>query len=129
MSKRVISTTAAGPPLGAYSQGIRAGDFIFVTGCGPIHPETAEVTGQTVEEQTEMVLNNIEAILGAGGASLADLVKATVHLADETEFPRFNEVYARRVPDPRPVRTTVGSGLRQVPGMLVEIDVIAYVGP
>jgi 2-iminobutanoate/2-iminopropanoate deaminase len=129
MPKRVISTTAAGPPLGAYSQGIRAGDFIFVTGCGPIHPETAAVTGETVEEQTEMVLNNIEAILGAGGASLADVVKATVHLADETEFPRFNEVYARRVPEPRPVRTTVGSGLRQVPGMRVEIDVIAYVGP
>jgi 2-iminobutanoate/2-iminopropanoate deaminase len=129
MPKQVISTTAAGPPLGAYSQGIRAGDFIFVTGCGPIHPETAAVTGDTVEEQTEMVINNIEAILVAGGASLADIVKATVHLLDEMEFPRFNEVYARRVPEPRPVRTTVGSGLKQVPGMRVEIDVIAYVGP
>jgi len=50
-------------------------------------------------------------------------------LADETEFPRFNEVYAARIPEPRPVRTTVGSGLRQVPGMRVEIDVIAYDGP
>ena len=55
-------------------------------------------------------------------------MKATVHLADETTFPEFNEVYASRMPEPRPVRTTVGSGLRQVPGMLVEIDVIAYVG-
>jgi enamine deaminase RidA (YjgF/YER057c/UK114 family) len=51
-----------------------------------------------------------------------------VHLVDETEFPRFNEVYARRFPEPRPVRTTVGSGLRQVPGIRVEIDVTAYVG-
>ena len=128
MPKQVIQTDKAGPPLGAYSQGIRAGDFIFVTGCGPIDPVTAQVTGETVEQQTEVVINNLAAILEAGGATLADVVKATVHLADETEFPRFNEVYARRFPEPRPARTTVGSGLRQVPGMRVEIDLIAYVG-
>ena len=128
MAKHVIRTESAGPPLGAYSQGIRAGDFIFVSGCGPIDPATGTVKGDTVEQQTELVLNNISAILEAGGATLADVVKATVHLADETEFPSFNEVYARRMPEPRPVRTTVGSGLRQVPGMLVEVDVTAYVG-
>ena len=128
MPKNVIQTDKAGPPLGAYSQGIRAGDFIFVTGCGPIDPETAEVRGQTVEEQTEVVIDNIVAILESGGASLADVVKATVHLLDETEFPKFNQVYARRFSEPFPVRTTVGSGMRQVPGMRVEIDVIAYVG-
>ena len=128
MPKQVLQTDKAGPPLGAYSQGIRAGDFIFVTGCGPIDPATAQVTGETVEEQTEVVIDNLSAILEAGGATLADVVKATVHLADETEFPRFNEVYARRFPEPRPARTTVGSGLRQVPGMRVEIDLIAYVG-
>jgi 2-iminobutanoate/2-iminopropanoate deaminase len=128
MPKQVIQTDKAGPPLGAYSQGYRAGDFVFVTGCGPIDPETATVSGETIEEQTEVVISNIEAILEAGGATLADVVKATVHLSDETEFPRFNEVYARRFPEPRPVRTTVGSGMRQVPGMRVEIDVTAYVG-
>jgi 2-iminobutanoate/2-iminopropanoate deaminase len=128
MPKQVIQTDKAGPPLGAYSQGYRAGDFVFVTGCGPIDPETAKVSGETIEEQTEVVISNIEAILEAGGATLADVVKATVHLSDETEFPRFNEVYARRFPEPRPVRTTVGSGMRQVPGMRVEIDVTAYVG-
>ena len=128
MPKQPIRTESAGPPLGAYSQGIRAGDFVFVSGCGPIDPGTGGVRGTTVEEQTELVLDNVAAILAAGGASLADVVKATVHLLDETEFPSFNEVYARRMPEPRPVRTTVGSGLRQVPGMLVEIDVIAYVG-
>ena len=128
MPKQVITTDSAGPPLGAYSQGIRAGDFIFVSGCGPIDAVTSQVGGATVEEQTEVVLDNITAILAAGGAGLADVVKATVHLADETEFPKFNEVYSRRMPEPRPVRTTVGSGLRQVPGMLVEIDVTAYVG-
>jgi 2-iminobutanoate/2-iminopropanoate deaminase len=128
MGKKVIHTDAAGPPLGAYSQGIRAGDFVFVSGCGPIDPATGGVRGTTVAEQTELVLDNVTAILEAGGASLTDVVKATVHLADEREFPVFNEVYSRRMPEPRPVRTTVGSGLRQVPGMQVEIDVIAYVG-
>ncbi len=128
MPKQLITTDKAGPPLGAYSQGYRAGDFVFVTGCGPIDPQTASVRGDTIEEQTDLVIDNIEAILEAGGATLADVVKATVHLADETEFPRFNEVYARRFPEPRPARTTVGSGMRQVPGMRVEIDVIAYVG-
>ena len=120
MPKQAIHTDLAGPPLGAYSQGIRAGDFVFVSGCGPIDPATGEVRGETVEEQTELVISNIEAILAAGGATLADVVQATVHLLDETEFPRF--------PEPRPVRTTVGSGLRQVPGIRVEINVTAYVG-
>jgi 2-iminobutanoate/2-iminopropanoate deaminase len=128
MPKQVIQTDKAGPPLGAYSQGIRAGDFVFVTGCGPIDPVTAQVKGETIEEQTEVVIANIEAILEAGGATLHDVVQATVHLLDETEFPRFNAVYARRFPEPRPVRTTVGSGLRQVPGIRVEINVTAYVG-
>jgi 2-iminobutanoate/2-iminopropanoate deaminase len=128
MPKQPLHSDQAGPPLGAYSQGIRAGDFIFVSGCGPIDPATAQVRGDTVTEQTELVLDNVTAILAAGGAGLEDVVKATVHLADETTFPEFNDVYARRMPEPRPVRTTVGSGLRQVPGMRVEVDVIAYVG-
>ena len=129
MPKKVIQTPNAGPPMGAYSQGMRAGDFVFVTGCGPIDPQTGAVRGVTLEEQTNVTIDNIAAILDAAGASLADVVKATVHLADEVEFPRFNAVYAQRMPEPRPVRTTVGSGLRQVPGMQLEIDVIAYDGP
>jgi 2-iminobutanoate/2-iminopropanoate deaminase len=127
MPKKVIRTDDAAPPLGAYSQGMRAGDFIFVTGCGPIGID-GTVSGETVAEQTEVAINNIEAILKAGGATMADVVKATCHLLDATTFPEFNEVYARRFPEPRPVRTTVGSDMRQVPGMKVEIDVIAYVG-
>lgn len=128
MPKQAIHTDKAGPPLGAYSQGTRAGDFLFVSGCGPIDPGTGQVRGETIEEQTELVISNIEAILEAGGATLADVVQATVHLLDETEFPRFNAVYAARFPDPKPVRTTVGSGLRQVPGIRVEINVTAYLG-
>jgi 2-iminobutanoate/2-iminopropanoate deaminase len=128
MPKQVIRTDEAGPPLGAYSQGFKAGDFVFVTGCGPIDPKTGKVSGESIEEQTEVVINNIEAILKAANASLDDVVKATVHLLDTGLFPRYNEVYARRFKEPRPARTTVGSNLHQVPGMLIEIDVIAYVG-
>lgn len=128
MAKKVIQTSAAGPPLGAYSQGFRVGDFVYVTGTGPIDPDTSKVRGETIEEQTELVIDNIEAVLEAADAGLADVVKATVHLNDTDLFPRFNEVYANRFPEPRPVRTTVGSNLGQVPGMQVEIDVVAYVG-
>jgi 2-iminobutanoate/2-iminopropanoate deaminase len=127
--KQIITTPDAGPPLGAYSQGVRAGDFVFVTGCGPIAPDTGALKGDTVEEQTEVVMDNLEAIAKAAGVTLADVVKSTVHLADPADFPRFNDVYARRMPEPRPARTTVGSDLGAVRGMLVEIDVIAYDGP
>ena len=128
MPKQIIQTSQAAPPLGAYSQAIRAGDFLFVTGCGPIDPQTAQVKGDTIEEQTEVVIDNLTRILEAGGATLADAVKVTVHLHDPAEFSRFNAVYARRFPEPRPARTTVGSNLGAVPGMRVEIDLIAYLG-
>jgi 2-iminobutanoate/2-iminopropanoate deaminase len=129
MGKQIITTSDAGPPLGAYSQGVRAGDFVFVTGCGPIASDTGALKGDTIEEQTEVVIDNLEAILTAAGVTLADVVKATVHLTDPGEFSRFNEVYARRIPEPRPARTTVGSDLSAVENMRVEIDVIAYDGP
>jgi 2-iminobutanoate/2-iminopropanoate deaminase len=128
MPKQEIQTDEAARPLGAYSQGIRAGDFVFVTGCGPVDPHTGELSGETVEEQTAVVIDNVEAILRAADATLADVVKATVHLADEMEFSTFNDVYAQRFPKPWPVRTTVGSGMRHAAGMRVEIDVVAYTG-
>ena len=81
--------------------------------------------GDTVEEQTARVLENIKAILEAGGASLADVVKVSAHLSDLSLFERYNKVYATYFPDPKPTRTTVGS---QLLGILVEIDAIAYVG-
>lgn len=126
MGKYVIQAKDAAPPRGAYSQGWRAGDFIFVTGTGPIDPQTNQLAGDTIEAQTEQVISNIESVLKADGASLADVVKVTVHLSDTSLFARYNAVYARRFPKPFPVRTTVGSDLRQLPGMLVEIDCIAY---
>jgi 2-iminobutanoate/2-iminopropanoate deaminase len=125
MPKQQITTASGASPAGAYSQGIRAGDFVFVAGQGPLDPATGQVVGETIEEQTERTLENVKAILEAAGASLADVVKASVHLSDLTLFPRYNEVYAGYFPDPKPARTTVGSALL---GIMVEIDVIAYVG-
>jgi 2-iminobutanoate/2-iminopropanoate deaminase len=125
MSKQQITTRSGASPIGAYSQGLRVGDFIFVSGQGPLDPETGQIVGTTVEEQTACVLENIKAILAAGGATLADVVKVGAHLSDLSLFERYNKVYATYFPDPKPTRTTVGS---QLLGILVEIDAIAYVG-
>jgi len=124
MGKQRISTTTGAQPVGAYSQGLRAGDFVFVSGQGPLDPKTGKVVGDNIEEQTARVLENIKAILEAGGAGMADVVKVSAHLSDMSLFERYNRVYASYFPDPKPTRTTVGS---QLPGILVEIDAIAYV--
>ena len=126
MGKYVIQSKRGAPPLGAYSQGWRAGDFIFVTGTGPIDPVTGKIVAEAIEAQTEQTISNLEAILEADGAALPDVVKVTVHLHDPSLFPRYNAVYARRFTKPYPVRTTVGSNLGALPGMLIEIDCIAY---
>ncbi len=127
MAKHVIRAEGGALPLGAYSHGWRAGDFIYVTGTGPINPE-GKVVGDTIEEQTNFTIDNIEAVLRAEDASLADVIKVNVHLIDTTLFARYNKVYAKRFSEPYPARTTVGSDLHQVPGMLIEIEAIAYVG-
>jgi 2-iminobutanoate/2-iminopropanoate deaminase len=125
MPKQQILTSNAPAPGGAYSQALRAGDFLYTAGMGPWHPSTKQVVGETIEEQTTQTLENIQAILAAAGLGMEDVVKTTVHLSDLSLFPRFNEIYARFFPDPKPVRTTVGSTLL---GILVEIDVVAYTG-
>lgn len=126
MAKYVIQSKKGAPPQGAYSQGWRAGDFLFVTGTGPIDPASGAMAGDTIEQQTEQTIDNISAILEADGAALSDVVKVTVHLSDTSLFARYNAVYARRFSQPYPVRTTVGSDLGHAPGMLIEIDCIAY---
>ena len=126
MSKHVIQSERGAAPQGAYSQGWRAGDFIFVTGTGPLDPSSGKLVGSEIEQQTEQTVDNIAAILAAEGASLGDVVKVNVHLSDNGLFARYNAVYAKRFMKPYPVRTTVGSDLRHTPGMLIEIDCIAY---
>jgi 2-iminobutanoate/2-iminopropanoate deaminase len=127
MAKYEIQSKRGAPPRGAYSQGWRAGDFIFVTGTGPSDPVSGELVGDTIEQQTEQTIANMSAILEADGASLRDVVKVTVHLSNLSLFARYNAVYARRFLKPYPVRTTVGSDLGHSPGMLIEMDCVAYV--
>jgi 2-iminobutanoate/2-iminopropanoate deaminase len=126
MAKYVIQSKRAESPQGAYSQGWRAGDFIFVPGTGPLDPATGKMVGDTIEQQTEQTINNIAAILEADGASLSDVVKVSAHLSDPGLFSRYNTVYARRFSPPYPVRTTVGSDLGMSGGMMIEMDCIAY---
>ncbi len=126
MPKQQISTQKGAAPGGAYSQGLKAGDFVFVSGQGPLDPNTGKFVGDQIEEQVAQTLKNVQAILEAAGASMADVVKVSAHLSDLALFDRYNKVYATFFPDPKPTRTTVGSQLP--PGMLVEIDAVAYIG-
>jgi 2-iminobutanoate/2-iminopropanoate deaminase len=116
----------AGPvpqPRASYSTSRWASGLLFTAGFGPHDPVSGQVCGQTIEEQTEVAIANVAAVLGAFKLTLADVVKATVHLQDVgRDFFGFEAVYRRLFTSPYPVRTTVGSVL---PGILVEIDVVA----
>lgn len=125
MAKLQVRTERAAQPSGAYSQGLKVGNFVFVSGQGPLDPQTAAVVGETIEEQTAQTLENVKAILETAGGTMHDVVRCTVHLSDLALFDRFNRVYATYFPDPKPTRTTVGS---QLAGIMVEIDCIAYLG-
>ena len=120
---RRLSTSAAPQPVGAYSQGVETEDFVVTAGMGPLDPATGAVVGDSVAEQTHRTLDNLEAVLRESGLTLADVVKATVHLQHlERDFADFDAVCRARFSEPYPARTTVGS---QLLGMLVEIDVLA----
>lgn len=118
--KKVIRTDKAPDPIGPYSQGLICGKRLYVSGQGPRKKTGTMPEGIT--EQTRQTLENVKAILEAGGATMDHVVKSTVHLANLDDFAAFNEVYKQYFREPFPVRTTVGSKLL---GILVEVDVIA----
>ena len=126
--KEVVSTDRApGPFQGApYNQAIRVGELVFVAGQLGIELETSELAGETVEEQTEQIMQNLAAILEAAGSGLDKLVKTTVFLLDLHDFNNMNAVYARHVGDRPPARSTIG--ISQLPsGARVEIEAVAHV--
>ena len=118
--------TGAPQPQGPYSSAVRAGDFVFVSGQGPVDAASGVMQSEaSVQEQTRLVLRHIETILEACGASLEDVVKCSVFLLDAQDFSAMNEVYAEVFGAYKPARTTVATGM-VAPGMKVEIDCIAY---
>ena len=124
--KTVVRTEAAPAPFqGApYSQAVRAGDCVFVSGQLALKPEHAEIAGDTIQEQTEQVFANLCAILEEAGSGLERLVKTTVYLTDLGDFAGMNEIYAAHVGDSPPARATIEvSALPS--GAKVEIEAIA----
>jgi 2-iminobutanoate/2-iminopropanoate deaminase len=132
-TKIVVTTSAAPAPLPAFSQGVRKGNFFQVSGQGAIDPETSAYLGEgDVQAQTRRTLDNVRAILEAGGATVEDVIMFRVYLTDREHFPLMNEVYeqflAEHVPSGQlPSRTTVFVGLPHEV-MLVEIDALAVTG-
>ena len=123
---KVIQTDNAPAALGAYSQAIISGNFVFASGQTPLSPENGQIVGGSVIEQTEQVCKNISAVLKAAGSSIEKVVKTTCFLADMNDFAAFNEVYAKHFTG-RPARSTFA--VRQLPrNALVEIEAIAEIG-
>ena len=122
--KKIISTTDAPAAIGPYSQAIKAGGFVFVSGQVALDPRTGEFVPGGVSEQTEQVLKNLSAVLEASGSSLAKVVKTTVFLADMKDFAAMNEVYGRFFTNEPPARATVAAaGLPK--DARVEIELVA----
>lgn len=127
MSRQVINTHNAPAPGGSYSQGIRVGDEIFVAGSGPYDPATHEIVPGGIAEQTRRTLQNIIAIVEAGGGTAADIVKVTVFLKDMDQFKDMDAAYKPFFPENPPVRTTVQAVLFDSKRLIV-IDAIAKLG-
>jgi 2-iminobutanoate/2-iminopropanoate deaminase len=125
--KSVVRTEKAPAPFqGApYSQAIRAGDLVFVSGQLALEPDHTDIVGDTIQEQTEQVMKNLAAILEEAGSGIDKLVKTTVFLVNLGDFQGMNEVYARWVGDQPPARATIE--ISALPsGALVEIEAIAH---
>ncbi len=126
MSKQAISTPSAPAAIGPYSQAIRSGNLVFISGQIPLDPATGQVVEGDAAAQTARVLQNLSAILEAAGSSFARVLKTTVYLRDMADFTMMNEVYARFFGDCPPARATVGVA-RLPRNVSVEIDLIAEV--
>ena len=123
---KTISTTSAPAAIGPYAQGNIAGGLLFASGQIPLDPETGEIVGSTIEEQTAQVMKNVAAILEAAGTDFDHVVKTTCFLNDINDFAAFNAEYAKSFGEVRPARSAVA--VEKLPkGALVEVEVIAEV--
>ena len=124
--REAISTPSAPPAIGPYSQAIRAGSLLFVSGQIALDPDTGKMIDGDLAAQTHRVFKNLGAILEAAGASFANVVRTTVYLADMNDFPVMNEIYGTYFSSPAPARATVQAA-RLPRDARVEIDLIAVV--
>ena len=121
-----IETSNAPGAIGPYSQGMISGKLVFTSGQIPLDPKTGAIVGDTIEVQSEQALQNLQAVLEAGGASLQTVIKTTCFLADMGDFAAFNAVYARFFTGDCPARSCVA--VKTLPkGVLVEVEAIAEV--
>ncbi|KAF9535708.1 Endoribonuclease L-PSP/chorismate mutase-like protein [Crepidotus variabilis] len=118
-----VSTDKAPSAIGPYSQAIKAGNVLYCSGCIPLDPETMQIAGSTIEEQTDRALKNLAAVVQAGGADLSKVVKTTVFLKSMDDFVKMNEVYARAFGSHKPARSAVEVS-RLPKDVLVEIEAI-----
>ncbi len=124
MARKIIFTAKAAKPPPTYSQAVKAGGLVFVSGTAPADPATGMLTGSTIQEQTRQCLSNIQAILEAAGSSMDKIVSVTVVLADEDDFPGMNEEWLRWFPSHPPARQGAKLPAR-IPGLKVSIAAIA----
>jgi 2-iminobutanoate/2-iminopropanoate deaminase len=125
MPREIVRTDRAPVAVGAYSQAVRAGDFVFVSGQIPLNPETGEVVFADIKEQTERVLVNIRNILQEAGMGLEDVVRTTVYLELMDDLSRVNEVYGRFFGDEPPARAAVEVA-RLPKDVAIEIEAVAW---
>ena len=126
MSRIPISTENAPAAVGAYSQAIRSGNLVFVSGQLALHPETGIMSSKDIAGQTDRVLRNLDAVVCAAGAKLSDVVKTTVYLPDINDFAIMNGVYEKYFSDPAPARAAVEVS-RLPKDALIEIDAILVI--
>jgi 2-iminobutanoate/2-iminopropanoate deaminase len=123
---RQIITTANAPSSPLYSQAVKAGPYVHVAGTTGIDPNTGSLAGDTIQDQTRQALENCQAILQAGGASLDDVIEVGILLANPEDFVGLNEEYLRWFPSGPPTRYVAKLGV-ELPGLLVSIRMTAFV--
>lgn len=126
MTREIVSTTGAPDAIGPYSQAVRAGGLLFLSGQIPLDPATGQMVGGGIEAQTDRVMRNLQAVVEAAGATMADVLKTSCFLADMGQFPAFNEVYGRFFPVEPPARETVQVA-RLPKDALVEVSAVCRV--
>lgn len=127
MSREIISTDAAPEAIGPYSQAVRSGNTVYLSGQIPLDPATMELVTGDMRQQIDRVFRNLEAVATAAGGSLQDVVKLTIYLTDMSHFPLVNEVMTEHFREPYPARAAVG--VAQLPkAAQVEMDAILVPG-